>query len=205
MFIASLPFYRKLTKQRSEKLANALLPMLTNKGKILDFGCGNGYLAETLLNGISGIEVIGVDVIKDQNLDERILKNTRFSFQIINANEPLPYLAESFDISIACASMHHTKNPEWYLTELKRITKKNGHIILVEEMYLNALDKIYISAQDWFFNKMKKGVPVPLQFRSLKNYMEEFKKNNLEIVSNGAVRPGFPFMHHYIFKLRKTE
>jgi hypothetical protein len=59
--------------------------------------------------------------------------------------------------------------------------------------------------QDWFFNKMKKGVPVPLQFRSLKNYLKEFQKNALEIVFKGSVRPIFPYMHHYVFKLKKVD
>ncbi len=194
-----------MTKSRSENLAKVLLPLLPKAGKALDFGCGNGYMSETILNKIPALEIIGIDVIKDQNLDESILKNPRFTFQIITPDEPLPYPAESFEVVIACASMHHTNSPEFYLKELKRITKKKGHIILIEEMYLNAMDKIWISAQDWFFNKMKKGVPVPLQFRSLKYYTNEFKKNDLETVFKGSVRPVFPYMHHYIFKLKKED
>ena len=194
-----------MTKSRSENLTNVLLPLLPDKGIILDFGCGNGYMAETILNKISAIEITGVDVIKDQNLDESILKNPRFTFQIIVPDKPLPYNNETFDVVVACASMHHTNSPEFYLKELKRITKTNGHIILIEEMYLNIFDKIWISAQDWFFNKMKKGVPVPLQFRSLKNYTKEFQNNALEVVFKGSVRPIFPYMHHYVFKLKKVN
>jgi ubiquinone/menaquinone biosynthesis C-methylase UbiE len=194
-----------MTKSRSENLTNVLLPLLPDKGIILDFGCGNGYMAETILNKISAIEITGVDVIKDQNLDESILKNPRFTFQIIIPDKPLPYNNETFDVVFACASMHHTNSPEFYLKELKRITKKNAHIILIEEMYLNFFDRIWISMQDWFFNKMKKGVPVPLQFRSLKNYLKEFQKNALEIVFKGSVRPIFPYMHHYVFKLKKVD
>src|ERR1039457_2231581 len=89
MFVANLSLYRKMTKSRSENLTNVLLPLLPDKGIILDFGCGNGYMAETILNKISALEITGVDVIKDQNLDESILKNPRFTFQIIIPDKPL--------------------------------------------------------------------------------------------------------------------
>ncbi len=203
MFIANLSLYRKMTQQRSKNLAKSVFALLPKYGKILDFGCGNGYLAETILGKSKDIEITGIDVIKDQNLDERILNNERFVFQIIIPDTPLPFPDGTFDAVLACASMHHTNDPEFYLAELKRITKKDGYVVLVEEMYLNFLDKIYISAQDYMFNKLKKGVPVPLQFRSLKQYARTFKDLNLEVVFKSSVRPVFPYMHHYIFRLRK--
>ena len=203
MFVANLSVYRKMTKRRSENLAGAVFALLPKGGRVLDFGCGNGYLAEAVLERSPGVEFVGVDVIRDQNLDDRILQNGRFSFQIIVPDARLPFADGAFDAVIACASMHHTNSPEFYLAELRRVTKVGGHVVLVEEMYLNFLDKVYISAQDWVFNKLKKGVPVPLQFRSLKAYTRLFGELGLEVVYKGSVRPVFPYMHHYIFRLRK--
>ncbi len=204
MFLANLSLYRKMTQQRSRNLANKIKSLLPDSGKILDFGCGNGFLAETLLTQMKNIEIIGIDVIKDQNLDEHILKNPHFDFQIIIPDAPLPFVDDTFDAVIACAAMHHTNSPEYYLKELKRITKHNGHVILIEEMYHNFPDKIWISMQDWLLNKMKEGVPVPLQFRSYKHYQKEFRTNGLSIEYEGSIRPVFPYMHHYVFKLKKT-
>lgn len=201
MFIATLSFYRKMTKQRSKNIATSILSLIPDNIKVLDFGCGNGYMAEFILTQKQGLEITGIDIIKDQNLDKSILGNSRFKFKINTPDQPLPFSDNTFDMVYASASMHHTKSPEFYLKEFKRVVKKEGSIILIEEMYLNLFDKICISTQDWLFNKMKKRVPVPLQFRSLKHYLQEFKNNGLEVGYQSSVRPIFPYVHHYIFKL----
>ncbi len=205
MFIAGLSVYRKITKRRSENLAKVTIPLLPTTGLIFDFGCGNGYLAESILKTSLNITIIGVDVIKDENLDESILENPRFKFQIITPDAVLPFPDNNFNVVIACASMHHTNSPEFYLKELNRITKTDGHIILIEEMYLNLFDKLCISAHDFILNKIKKGVPIPLEFRSLNHYIDEFTKNNLEIIFKGSIRPVFPYVHHYVYKLKKRN
>lgn len=116
----------------------------------------------------------------------------------------IPFEDDSFDISFALAVLHHTEDPEYYLSELKRVTKPTGSIILIEEMYINPLDKIWISSQDWLLNKLKTGVPVPLNFRSHKHYLNEFKKQGLNIAFEDGIRAFLTGMHVYVYKLTKV-
>jgi len=203
MFLANLPIYKKLTRQRSITFAQYLAPLIPDGSHVLDFGCGNMFTVIQLLNHRPNIKVTGVDIIRDQNLSDDILQDKRLEF-IISTTKALPFEENSFDIVIALATLHHTPDPEYFLTELKRVVKKGGAVILVEEMAINLLDKIYISVEDWLLNKMKEGVPVPLNFRYHSHYLKEFEKQGLEIEFQGEVRPFPTMMHHYVYKLRKS-
>lgn len=202
MFLANLPIYKKLTKQRSITFANYLSKLIPANSYVLDFGCGNMFTAMELLKLDPSLHITGLDVIRDQNLTDEILAMKGIEFKIANSKE-LPFPDNTFDIVIALATMHHTPSPEYYLSELKRVIKPTGAVILVEEMYLNQVDRLYISAQDWILNNMKKGVPVPLNFRSHKHYLAEFKKQGLSVAFEGSVRPIPTMMHHYVYKLTK--
>ncbi len=202
MFLANLPLYKKLTQKRSKKFADFLAKWIPDHSSVLDFGCGNMYTSVELLKLVPDLKITGIDVVKDQNLDNEILKDNRLSFKLLNTKE-LPFPDNTFDIVVALAVMHHTDNPEYYLSELKRVIKPSGAIILIEEMYINFIDRIWISGQDWLLNKMKSGVPVPLHFRSNKHYLNEFKKQNLTIEMASGIRSDVTYMHVYVYKLKK--
>lgn len=204
MFIANLPFYKKMTRQRSINFAKYLANLIPDNTKVLDFGCGNMFTSQEILNIKPTLHITGIDVIKDQNLDDNFFTDKRLSFELLTTKE-LPFADNSFDVSFALAVLHHTDNPEYYLSELKRVTKPTGHIILIEEMYINFFDKIYISGQDWILNKMKNDVPVPLNFRSHKHYLAEFKRQNLEILFEDGIRAFLTRMHVYVYKLKKQQ
>ncbi len=203
MFLANLPIYKKLTHKRSLKFAKYLSQLIPSHASVLDFGCGNMYTSRELLNISPTLTITGLDVVKDQNLTDDILSNPHLKFTLLTTKE-LPFADNTFDIVVALATMHHTDNPEYYLSELKRVVKPTGAIILIEEMYINAIDKIWISSQDWLLNKMKAGVPVPLNFRSHKHYLEEFKKQGLTIEHEDGIRSSVTYMHVYVYKLRKA-
>ena len=160
------------------------------------------YTARQLLKLRPHIKVTGLDVIRDQNLSDEILSDNRLEFKITTSKE-IPYPDNTFDGAIVLATLHHTPDPEYYLSELKRVVNHGGFVILIEEMAINFLDKLYISVEDWLLNKMKEGVPVPLNFRYHKQYLEEFRKQGLEIEFKGHVRPIPTMMHHYVYKLKK--
>jgi ubiquinone/menaquinone biosynthesis C-methylase UbiE len=203
MFIADSGLYKKLSKKRSSTFAKVLSTLIPVGAKVLDFGCGNMYTAAQLLELRPDLTITGLDVVRDQNLTDEVLTDKRISFKVATKNS-IEFEDETFDSVVALATMHHTTSPEFFLSELKRVTKKDGFVIIIEEMYHNVFDKIYISAQDWILNKMKKGIPVPLNFRSNSFYLKEFEKQGLKIESQSSAKPFPTFMHHYVFKLSKV-
>lgn len=204
MFIANLGFYKKLSFNRSKRIAQKLEALISpENAHILDFGAGNMYMTQVFAEDMPQVNIMAVDVIEDQNLDRELLKNPRIKFQVCEVGK-LPFDDGTFDIAVASAVMHHTPDPDFYLADLMRVIKVGGSILLVEEMYHNPIDKWYIMAEDLTLNKMKKGVPVPLNFRSYKYYNNLFKQLGLQVDYEGYIRPGFPWKHHYVYKLTKT-
>ncbi len=202
MFLANLPIYKKLTRQRSITFAQYLAPLIPDGFHLLDFGCGNMYTAIQLLEHRPNLKITGLDIIRDQNLTDEILKDPRLDFRLSSTKE-IPAESNSFDGALALATLHHTPDPEYFLSELVRVVRKDGFVILVEEMAINFLDKLYISTEDWLLNKMKEGVPVPLNFRYHSYYLKVFEEQGLSIEFKGSVRPFPTMMHHYVYKLQK--
>ena len=97
-----------------------------NKGKILDIGCGNGFIANSLIS--EGFDVYGVDasesgikVAKKQNKD-------RFFIQDFSS-ESLPKKLQSinFDTIISTEVIEHLYDPRKYIRLCHDISmKKKG-------------------------------------------------------------------------------
>lgn len=197
--LSQTPLYRSLTRQRSYRIAKAVAPFVPEQAYVLDFGCGNGFTAEYLV-ALTGCRVKGVDVIRDVNLDERRERLLAF---LQYPGGGLPFEAGSFDSVLASAVMHHTSDPLFYLDEFIRVLKPGGRILLVEEMYRTQAGKFFLMANDYFLNKLKKGVPVPLKFFSLATYLRSFEERRLQVEYHGWLRPAFPYVRHELFVLRE--
>jgi len=110
---------------------NFIRKYLKKKGRILDFGCGNGRLAGFLEEEKADLEYQGADI--SQNLiaiaEE---KYPQKEFIVLKEGEKLPFENETFDVVVAIAVFHHLSPAmaEKTLRELKRVLKKDGKIVL---------------------------------------------------------------------------
>jgi ubiquinone/menaquinone biosynthesis C-methylase UbiE len=99
----------------------------------LDAGCGTGtaslYLAQNGAKQVVGIDLSGESLNVAQNeSSKREIKNTLFSFGDLCS---LPFKNESFDIVFTCGALPYVDNTFHCLSELVRVTKKNGSIVLM--------------------------------------------------------------------------
>ncbi len=84
------------------------------QGNILDLGCGDGALVK-LLNMKKNIKAKGMDI--DRGID----------FE----TDKLPFENNEFDIIIMYSVLEHLHNPGNILTEIKRILKPKGKVIII--------------------------------------------------------------------------
>jgi len=131
--------YRYL-EGRWEKVARAIASHypLPAKPKILDIGCGKGFLLYDFLKVIPDAEIHGIDISKYaiDNSKEEI----RDQLQVGNATN-LPWKDNTFDLVISITTLHnlHAYELDQALREMQRVGK--SHQYLCVESYRNEREK----------------------------------------------------------------
>lgn len=92
--------------------------------RILDAGCGNGWLAS--LYG-AGHMVVGID-LADANL--RRIRGLGMHAVKYNLDGPLPFADGVFDTVVCSEILEHIFNPDLLLREILRVLRPGGRVIL---------------------------------------------------------------------------
>jgi len=130
----------KYIEGKWEKIAKSMSDFynLPNNARILDIGCGKGYLLYDFLKIIPNAEVYGIDI------SEYAISNSkpeiRDRLKQGNSNN-LPYNDNFFDLVISINTLHtlHTYDLEKSLIEMERVSKKNKYLCV--ESYRNESEK----------------------------------------------------------------
>lgn len=97
--------------------------------RILDVGCGAGYMLSQLSKSATGGELHGIDLSKSMSeRAQQLLGNTA---KIVHGDaEQMPYADAYFDRVIASSLFSHVLHPETVVLQLKRILKPDGLIVI---------------------------------------------------------------------------
>ena len=130
----------KYLEGRWEKVAKRMAECykLPQKAKILDVGCGKGYLLYDFLKVLPDSEIYGLDVSKYavENSKQEIRENL-----IVGNASDLPYEDNFFDLVISINTLHCLEAPNLFksIKEIERVGKSNKYICV--ESYRNELEK----------------------------------------------------------------
>ncbi|VEP13474.1 Type 11 methyltransferase [Hyella patelloides LEGE 07179] len=106
---------------------------ISSEASILDLACGTGELAKLLLAKNPQQHITGVD-ISEKMLE--IAKNKLQTYPNINLHNTsvtsLPFTDKSFDIVICANAFHYFEFPQLALTEIKRVLKLGGNVIILD-------------------------------------------------------------------------
>ena len=125
---------------RWEKVARAILEHynLPLNSKILDVGCGKGFLLFDLLKVRSDLEIYGLDISSYaiENSKEEIRENI-----VLGNSNNLPWPDKYFDLVISITTLHNLYNYDLFqsLKEIERVAKNHKYICV--ESYRNELEK----------------------------------------------------------------
>jgi len=111
---------------------------------ILDIGCGDGSITKTVSDNlkIPKESVHGCDILEPAE------KSLNFTFSLIESPGKLPYENDSFDLVYALMSLHHITELDSMLSEIHRVLKDDGIVIIrehdcVSEELSNVLDLVH--------------------------------------------------------------
>ena len=125
---------------RWEKVARAMARhyKLPSKPKILDIGCGKGYLLYDFLKVIPDAEIYGIDISSYaiENSKEEIRDRL-----MIGSSTRLPWPDNYFDLVFSINTLHclHTYDLEASLKEMERVGKNHKYICV--ESWRNQTEK----------------------------------------------------------------
>lgn len=107
--------------------------------KILDVGCGKGFLLYEFTQVIPEVEVAGIDI--SQYAIDNAKEEVKPFLQVGNAIE-LPYEDNAFDFVVSVGTIHNLYNYELRkaLQEIERVGKDKKHIIV--ESYRTEQEKV---------------------------------------------------------------
>jgi SAM-dependent methyltransferase len=124
---------RRIVRDQLEKYARVLLaPPGEAAKKILDFGSGSGFLVNELQK--QGIDAYGVD-----NSAEAISYGTSLDIKnlsVLANKSPLHFADGYFDCVLAMDVLEHLPEEQYVLSELKRVLKKDGVLVITVPAYM---------------------------------------------------------------------
>jgi SAM-dependent methyltransferase len=115
---------------RSYDMALELARVLRPRARVLDVGCGSGFIAHHL-SALLGARVKGIDVRKnvDAPIDYAAFDGAHF-----------PAADDSFDAVLLCYVLHHAQDQPAFLQEVRRVLRGGGLVVVYEDIPEAALD-----------------------------------------------------------------
>lgn len=169
-------------------------------GKILDVGAGEGALTKKLLH--AGFDVEPCDYNPDQ------FKIATKKCKQVDLNLPLPYPEESFDFVVCIEVIEHLRDPWHLVSELGRVLKKTGKLILTTPNVLSLKSRIHflLYGELWGFENASfeqlsaglthfgEGHINPIAFSELNCILQANKLNLQKITTNRYTCGGSSFL-----------
>lgn len=127
-----------LFKAMKEEIARLLENTSLDGKRVLEVGCGTGYLCFEIANMFPEAEILGTDLseafISHANRIKELENFDNVQFEPADALY-LPYDDNSFDFVFSFFTAHWVEEPVRYLREMERVLKPDGILIAGDTRY----------------------------------------------------------------------
>jgi ubiquinone/menaquinone biosynthesis C-methylase UbiE len=174
---------RALQQERHADLearVRRLLAPLDGAERALDAGCGTGALAYALAPSVG--EVVGVDASEAYVATAREHAPPGCAF-VVGDVAALDFPYGDFDLVGCLRVLHHVRRPELVVSELARVTRPGGRILLVDQ--LGDVDPIRSLELDRFERARDPSHTRLLPDADIRGFLEA---NDLVVTANEIVR-----------------
>jgi SAM-dependent methyltransferase len=181
---------------RDNEVGALIAPHVRAGDRILDFGAGTGLISRWLARR-TGVRPTLADLVD--------YSNRRREFPFVRMEDPfrVPVEDGSFDVVLLLFVLHHNRLEQQgrVLAEAARIS--GGRVIVLEDTPGSPLERRINGAWDRVLN-LRHGVPTPLAFRTVPEWVALFPGHGLEPRWTRTYRPMWPTLktyHHTLFVL----
>lgn len=159
-------------------LSALLRDVPTSSGiKVLDYGCGAGLLLDKLKGRFN--DVYAIDIEKDLIFNLQRLQENTANTSFLCDGKKLAFKDNTFDLVICRGVLHHIKDITRALSEIKRILKSNGYLIISEPTRDNNLWRMVGDT----FTKVVRSFPSHHHIFTTKELKDILKKEGLLVIS----------------------
>jgi SAM-dependent methyltransferase len=124
-------------------LRNKILSNLNPEFRVLDYGAGSGFVKEMNFKDL-GAKIAGID------MDSSVLTNPFLDEAFITNGSVLPFEEDSFDLVISDNVLEHLENPRTVFSEISRVLKSNGKLIIKTPNKWHYMSLIASYTPHWF-------------------------------------------------------
>jgi SAM-dependent methyltransferase len=179
---------------RSYDMALEIARVLPRGSRVLDVGCGSGFIAHHLA-GVLGARVTGIDVRRsaDAPIEYACFDGAQF-----------PSADRSFDAVLLCYVLHHAQDQRAFLGEIRRVLQDGGLAVIYEDVPARVWDRAVCAAHDRSW-RARTG---PCTFRLEDEWRALFVSAGFEVVSERALSRWRNLAHpvrRTLFVLRATS
>lgn len=172
-----------MQEERSAALRERVLRLLApldGSERVLDSGCGAGAFAFAVAPLVRS--VVGIDLSKDLIAAGRELAPANCELLVGDATA-LPFGYGSFDIAGCMRVLHHAHRPELIVSELARVTRPGGKILLVDQ--IGSVDPVIAAETDRFEQARDPSHTRLLPDQDIRGFLDA---NDLDVLTNEIVR-----------------
>jgi SAM-dependent methyltransferase len=160
---------RLIFGRRVHRLADTLAARLPTDATVLDIGCGDGSIAEAMLQRRPDLSMTGVDVL--------VRPKTRIPV-IGYDGSTLPFGDDSFDAVCLVDVVHHTDDPQQLLGEAARVSR--DRVLIKDHVADGVLARPTLRLMDWAGNA-RHGVRLPYNYLTRAEWLDHIGRLNATV------------------------
>lgn len=154
---------------RAYDMALEIAQYVPRYSRILDAGCGSGYIAHHLTAMLEG-DVTGIDLAAttEAPIDYKRFNGLHF-----------PVRENSFDVVLLCYVLHHAQKLKVVLAEVRRALNKSGLALVYEDMPESWWDRLICAIHD----RKWRNLTGPCTFRTSTEWRQVFTDEGFEVTA----------------------